>query len=214
MSGFGIWFSVLSMGVAIMALVILWRLRRDISEIKRDQYYLEQKLKGLVSRIESQVESTRIQLGLVAQGKPASAELIRQGRLYHEISGAEARAWLESPASDTVWWLDVRTPSEFSQRRVPGAHLIPVEELERRYHVEVPSTVEKLIVYCVTGDRSRLACDFLSRHDFGNVYYLTDGLQGWPGPFEGNQSGSLIQIHSKKARTSVEEKILTPTSPL
>ena len=86
---------------------------------------------------------------------------------------------------------------EFSKRCIPGAKLIPVEDLELRYQTEIPQTVEKIIVYCAGGDRSRLACDFLSRHDFGNVYHIKDGLQSWSGPMEGDEAGGLIQITSK-----------------
>jgi rhodanese-related sulfurtransferase len=198
MSGFGLILSIVSLLVATLAWWMAWRAREDLSDIKRERYYLEQKVKSFSSQIEATVEPLRIQAALLAMGKPVSDQLIRSGQLYHEISAKEAEGFLtlESP-SEHVFWLDVRTSAEFSKRHIPRATLIPVEHLEMRYEAEIPLTVEKIMVYCASGDRSRLAADFLSRHNFGNVYHIKDGLQGWAGPTEGNEPGALIQIVSR-----------------
>jgi len=202
MSGFGLIVSIVSLLVATVALWVAWRLRQELFGIKRERYYLEQKVKSVPTQIEASVEPLRIQTALLALGKPVSAQLIRTGRLYHEISAKEAEEFLTVDSrTDRVLWLDVRTGAEFSKRHIPGAKLIPVEDLELRYQTEIPLTVEKIIVYCAGGDRSRLACDFLSRHDFGNVYHIKDGLQGWSGRMEGNEAGGLIQIVSKSKST-------------
>lgn len=201
MSGFGLIVSMASLFVAGMALWIAWRLRQELAGMKRERYYLEQKMKSVSPQIEATVEPLRIQTALLAQGKQVSDRLIRTGRLYHEISAKEAEEFLTVDSrADRVLWLDVRTGAEFSERHIPGAKVIPVEDLEMRYQTEIPLTVEKIMVYCAGGDRSRLACDFLSRHDFGNVYHIKDGLQGWSGPVEGNGAGGLIQIGSKSKR--------------
>ena len=198
MSGFVLTVSIVSLLVATVALWMVWRLREELSSIKRERYYLEQKVKSLSPLIEATVEPLRIQAALLAQGKNTSTQLIRTGRLYHEISAKEAEEFLVGVSpKDRMLWLDVRTTAEFSKRRIPGAQLLPVEELEMRYQAEIPVTVEHIMVYCAGGDRSRLACDFLSRHDFGNVYHIKDGLQRWAGPTEGNDAGGLIQIASK-----------------
>lgn len=178
-------------------------MRQELSDMKRERYYLEQKMKAIPAQIETRIEALRIQLALLAQGKPVSDQLIRTGRLYHEISAKEAEGFLPVDSRvDHVLWLDVRTSSEFSKRHIPGAKLIPVEDLEMRFKAEIPTTVAKILVYCAGGDRSRLACDFLSQHDFGNVYFIKDGLQAWSGPIEGNEAGGLIQIASKSKITN------------
>jgi rhodanese-related sulfurtransferase len=198
MSEFGLILSIGSLFVAVVALWMVRRLRQEISDIKRERYYLEQKVKSVVPQIEATIEPLRIQAALLAQGKSVSNQLIRTGRLYHDISAKEAGEIFSADSQDAqVLWLDVRTKAEFSKRHIPGAKLIPVEDLETRYQTEVPSTVEKIFVYCAGGDRSRLACDFLSRHGFGNLYHIKDGLQAWSGRTEGNEAGALIQIASK-----------------
>jgi len=194
----GVLLGVGSLVVACGALRVAWRLSRELSQVKREQYYLEQKLKALPRQIESAVEPLRVHAALLARGRHVSDDLIRTGRLYHEISTEDVSQLISEHANGgNLLFLDVRTSGEFATRRLPGATLLPVEELEMRYRTEVPLTAEKIVVYCASGDRSRLACDFLSRHDYGNVYYMKNGLQEWHGLVEGQQQGSLIQILSK-----------------
>ena len=195
--------SIASLLIAAVALWVAWRMRQELSGIKREKYYLEQKVKAVPSQIEGTVEPLRIQLALLAQGRPVSNRLIRAGRLYDEITASEAGEFLSAHSSaDRILWVDVRSGEEFAKRHILGAKLLPVEELEMRYRTEIPLDLDKIFIYCAGGDRSRLACDFLSRHDFGNVYHIKDGLQGWEGPTEGNEASGLIQIASKAKTTT------------
>lgn len=204
MSDAGFILGILGLLVAGMALWNVWRLQRELSVRKREHYYLEQKVKAIPGQIEASVEPLRIQVALLAQGRPVSDHLIRTGRLYHEISADNARGLLtDNSDPDRILLLDVRSPSEYAKRHISGATLIPVEDLEMRYQTEVSPSLEKILVYCAGGDRSRLACDFLSRHDYGNIYYMKDGLEGWSGPVEGHEAGGLIQISSKSKRSTV-----------
>jgi len=200
-----------SLLVAMVAIWMAWRLRREILDFKREQYDLGRIVKAVPSQIESTVDPLRIQLALLAQGKPVSNRLIRTGRLYHEISAAEAREFLTTDSNAAgILWLDVRSGTEFTKRHIPGSKLLPVEDLEMRFQAEIPLVLEKIIVYCTSGDRSRLACEFLGRHDYVNVYHMKDGLQSWTGPIEGNEVGGLIQIASKsKQITRVSDPLST-----
>lgn len=190
----------------VVAGVAVWsirRVRQELSRVKREQYYLEQKINALPQKIESAVEPLRIHTASLARGQRISPALIRKGQLFHEITGPEAvRMMTEFSNSQTFLLLDVRTKPEYAKRRIPGATLIPVEDLEGRHRAEIPSGVEHILVYCAGGDRSRLACDFLSRQEYSNIYFLKNGLQEWPGPVEGDSSGALIQITSKPAASS------------
>jgi rhodanese-related sulfurtransferase len=185
----------------VVAGAALWsarRIHRELSRVKREQYYLEQKINALPGKLESAIEPLRIHTALLARGQRVSETLIRKGQLFHEISGTEAAQLLaESSHTRNLFVLDVRTKAEFAKQRIPGAHLIPVEDLEMRHTTDIPAGVGKILVYCAGGDRSRLACDFLSRQEYANVYFLKKGMQEWPGPVEGDTMGTLIQITSK-----------------
>lgn len=58
--------------------------------------------------------------------------------------------------------LDVRTPEEFAEGRVPGAVNVPLDSLER---VNLDKS-KKYYVYCRSGARSSAACDYLKKKGY------------------------------------------------
>jgi rhodanese-related sulfurtransferase len=72
--------------------------------------------------------------------------------------------------------IDVRQPDEFEEFHVPGARLIPLDELPDRLH-EIP---EDRTVYaiCRTGGRSSRAVRFLNANGFDAVN-VAGGSLGW-----------------------------------
>ncbi len=197
--------AVISLVIVMGLLWVVRGLKREVRTLKRDWYYQQQAVKGISHDISAAVDPLRVQLASLAEGKPVSSELIRSGRLYQDITGPEAAGMAGEPnGRSDIYWLDVRSSTDFARRRIPGARLIPVEQLEARYRTELSPSLPSIIVYCDEGDRSRLACDFLSRQGFTNIIHLRGGLAGWSGPLEGDGSGTLIQITSKK-RSSAKE---------
>jgi rhodanese-related sulfurtransferase len=198
-------FDIMVVIASVVALAAVWysrRLGRQVKDLKRKEYYVEQKLNGITKQISEAVDPLRIQLAAIAAGLSVSDQLIRTGRLYENVSAEEAEriiGQIQKNNVDHVMIVDVRTPREFASRHIPGAKLIPVEELERRYHTEIPMTTEKVFVYCAMGDRSRLACDYLSRQGYMNLYNVVDGLQKWKGATSAETTESLIHIQSKSS---------------
>ena len=92
-----------------------------------------------------------------------------------DISSREAKTLLEK--NRTVFLLDVRTPQEYSQARLPGSVLIPINELEGRIK-EVPRN-KTILVYCAVGSRSKPVAEYLSKNGYKDVYNMTDGIVGW-----------------------------------
>jgi rhodanese-related sulfurtransferase len=92
-----------------------------------------------------------------------------------DISSREAKVLLEK--NKNVFLLDVRTPQENSQAKLPGTVLIPISEFERRIN-EVPKN-KTILVYCAVGSRSKPVAEFLSKNGYKNVYNMTDGIVGW-----------------------------------
>jgi rhodanese-related sulfurtransferase len=91
------------------------------------------------------------------------------------ISSREAKALLEK--NRNVFVLDVRTPQENSQAKLPGTVLIPISEFERRIG-EVPKN-RTVLVYCAVGARSKPVSEFLAKNGYKDVYNMTDGIVGW-----------------------------------
>jgi adenylyltransferase/sulfurtransferase len=92
-----------------------------------------------------------------------------------EITSVELKVRLD--AGETLFILDVREPNEYQINRIPGATLIPLGELPRRYQ-ELPLDVE-IIAQCKMGGRSAKAQDFLKSVGFTNVKNLKGGILDW-----------------------------------
>src|SRR5919201_5017049 len=144
----------------------------EVARLKRDLYYADNRLKHVSREIEEAIGPLRAQVARLAAGLPVSPDLIRAGQRYLSIDGDAVREWMVEPANDRLAIIDVRTPREFAARRIPGAKLVPFEELDRRYEREIPANAERVLVYCESGERSRMACDFLSGKGYANLYNL------------------------------------------
>jgi len=73
--------------------------------------------------------------------------------------------------------VDVRTPNERKQKRIPGSVGIPLNHLAERAS-ELPAD-RPLLVYCAGGYRSSIAASLLQRHGFGDVSEIAGGIAAW-----------------------------------
>jgi rhodanese-related sulfurtransferase len=103
---------------------------------------------------------------------------VMAGQLWRDIDPREAQKLVEAGAVNLV---DVRTPQETAGGIIPGALLIPVDELERRQR-ELPKNGKATLVYCAGGGRSAAACEMLSAQGFSGMLNLTGGFNSWAGP--------------------------------
>jgi rhodanese-related sulfurtransferase len=175
------------------------KLAKQVDQLKREKYYSDSRLKRVPEEIREAVEPLRHHLAKVAAGGSVSREMILEGRLFMDVSAEEAQTDIDREVAGRtgkVLVLDVRTPKEYAVKRIPGAKLVPFEELDRRYREEIPEATEKIFVYCMGGERSRSACDFLSRRGYTNLHNIREGLQGWRGATEGEGELRLVQIQS------------------
>lgn len=83
---------------------------------------------------------------------------------------------LAEVAGAGAWVLDVRQPDEYEEGHVPGAHLIPLDELSTR-HGEVPKDQEVYVV-CGSGGRSAAATQALNGAGYRTVN-VAGGTKGW-----------------------------------
>ncbi|HEX9777421.1 MAG TPA: rhodanese-like domain-containing protein [Geopsychrobacteraceae bacterium] len=98
-----------------------------------------------------------------------------QAAVAQDISAAQARDMLEKDTQ--VYLLDVRTFEEYSQVRLEGAALIPIDQLLRRI-AEVPRD-RPILVYCAVGSRSTQVGNYLAKSGYGPVYNLSGGIWAW-----------------------------------
>jgi rhodanese-related sulfurtransferase len=194
--GLGIIGGVAGLAIALLTMRRASWLTKELKQVKRDQYYADGRLKRIPEEIREAIEPLRVQLASVAKGGRVSSEMILDGRLYIDVTADDARRTIEQHEARTsgkVIVIDVRSPREYAARHVPGARLVPFDELETRYRTDIPETAEQVFVYCMGGERSRSACTFLSRQGYTNLFNIKDGLQGWRGAVEGE--GELKMVH-------------------
>jgi adenylyltransferase/sulfurtransferase len=92
-----------------------------------------------------------------------------------EITAVELKQRLDR--GDKLHIVDVREPNEFQINRIPGAQLIPLGEIPRRYAELDPE--DEIVVHCKMGGRSAKAADYLRSVGFKRVLNLKGGILEW-----------------------------------
>ena len=87
--------------------------------------------------------------------------------MVHEIPATQLKAMLDRGESFVL--VDVRSPQERAYAAIPGSY----DELLRMD----PETT--LVFSCHHGERSRAAAHHFAEQGFGNVYNVSDGIEGW-----------------------------------
>jgi rhodanese-related sulfurtransferase len=140
-------------------------------------------IRRLGANVEEEVERSlsvqRHLLAGLAAGDPITREMILEGRLWAAVGPAEAQEMLEREKQLRI--VDVRTPGETAGGILPGAVLIPVDQLEARVS-EIPRDGRRTLVYCAGGGRSAAACELLSSLGYSNLSNLSGGIGSWGGP--------------------------------
>jgi rhodanese-related sulfurtransferase len=91
-------------------------------------------------------------------------------------------------ASGAVALIDVRTPEEFDEVRIPGAVLVPLADLPERVE-EIPDDRTVYLV-CRSGGRSGKACEFLAPSG-RDVVNLDGGTMAWVESGRATESGPI-----------------------
>ena len=85
--------------------------------------------------------------------------------------------------NNEYYFLDVRTEIEHDNKSISDTECIPVQEIEKRIGELKKFKDKKIIVYCRSGNRSRVATKILNENGF-NAYNLNGGINEWEGKVE------------------------------
>lgn len=96
---------------------------------------------------------------------------------HRRIDAAEARRRMG--AADAIV-LDVRSRPEYESGRIPGARLIPYNEIRSRAPQELSDKDAVILVYCHSGARSDAAARQLASMGYRNVFDF-GGIVRWNG---------------------------------
>jgi len=75
--------------------------------------------------------------------------------------------------------IDVCTQKEFEKFHIPGARNIDYRSPDFRKDIENLDKTKPILVYCLSGVRSKLAAQICRKAGFERIYELDSGLKGW-----------------------------------
>ena len=97
--------------------------------------------------------------------------------MYEQISQEEAKNILDS--GEDYILLDVREQYEFDEGHIPGAILIPHEQITETAEEMLPQKEAQILVYCRSGRRSKIASEALAKLGYTNIKEF-GGIIDWP----------------------------------
>ena len=96
---------------------------------------------------------------------------------YRSMSMRDAK--IELDADPTIVLVDVRTPQEHREQRIPNSLLLPLADIPAKATQVLPDKDAKIFLYCRSGNRSRQAAMMLLSMGYTNVYDI-GGIIDWP----------------------------------
>lgn len=75
--------------------------------------------------------------------------------------------------------IDVRTPEEYNNARIENCLLADIHSPDFKKIIDKLDKEDNYLIYCRTGNRSRLACEFMMKWGFKNVINLSGGIVAW-----------------------------------
>ena len=97
---------------------------------------------------------------------------------YTQITQDEAMKMMERDDGHIV--LDVRRQDEYDAGHIPGALLLPNEDIGTERPAELPDTGQIILIYCRSGNRSKQAAQKLYDMGYTNIYEF-GGINTWQG---------------------------------
>ena len=93
------------------------------------------------------------------------------------LSAPELKEWQDDKSRNAPLVIDVREAWEYELCRIPGAQLLPMNDIPAKWH-ERPRESD-IVVVCHHGMRSLQVANYLVRAGFGRVYNLNGGVAAW-----------------------------------
>ena len=94
-----------------------------------------------------------------------------------QITPQEAKEIMDTEERYVI--LDVRSQSEYDEKHIPGAILIPDTEIEAKAEDILTEKDQLILVYCRSGRRSKNAAAMLAKMGYTNVKEF-GGINDWP----------------------------------
>lgn len=90
----------------------------------------------------------------------------RTSLIYKVIKESEIGDFI----AEDCYILDVRTRKEFMTMKIESAVNIPISEISWNIATLIPNKLDKILVYCFNGDRTKEAIIKLNKLGYNNIY--------------------------------------------
>jgi rhodanese-related sulfurtransferase len=102
------------------------------------------------------------------------------------MKNLDSKTWeQEMMADDNAVILDVRTPEENEEKRIPNSLLINIQDAQNFMdEIEKLDKSKSYYVYCKSGGRSMMACQVMSQAGYKHLTNLDGGITAWHGEVE------------------------------
>ena len=96
---------------------------------------------------------------------------------YVNITAEDAKRIMDSGEDYII--LDVRTQEEYDAGHIPGAIVVPHEEITEKAEEVLMDKDQLILVYCRSGRRSKIAAEALTELGYTNIKEF-GGILDWP----------------------------------
>ena len=100
-----------------------------------------------------------------------------QEAVYVNITAQEAKEIMDREEGYVI--LDTRAQEEYDEGHIPGAILIPHDEILQKAESLLTDKDQLILVYCRSGRRSKLAAEDLQKLGYTNIKEF-GGIIDWP----------------------------------
>ena len=100
-----------------------------------------------------------------------------QEAVYMNITAQEAKEIMDREEGYVI--LDTRAQEEYDEGHIPGAILIPHDEILQKAESLLTDKDQLILVYCRSGRRSKLAAEDLQKLGYTNIKEF-GGIIDWP----------------------------------
>ena len=109
--------------------------------------------------------------------KPSEAIPNTQEAVYMNITAQEAKEIMDREEGYVI--LDTRAQEEYDEGHIPGAILIPHDEILQKAESLLTDKDQLILVYCRSGRRRKLAAEDLQKLGYTNIKEF-GGIIDWP----------------------------------
>ena len=109
--------------------------------------------------------------------KPTEETPNTQEAVYMNITAQEAKEIMDREEGYVI--LDTRAQEEYDEGHIPGAILIPHDEILQKAESLLTDKDQLILVYCRSGRRSKLAAEDLHKLGYTNIKEF-GGIIDWP----------------------------------